>query len=148
VLQITFIFVALVLALNGFYHKFLQFQAVGPKETPIVLIVSIVFLCIGFFAGFFLIWIPTIMLFYHVYLVGTNQTSYETARPYKCQYFKDLPKGAQKFDKGVWNNYKELWSSSNGKFIDWNVSSKPDPGNCCKSMCCLCINENGDCCCD
>lgn len=145
--QIVFIFTALVLALHAFYLKIHQFQELG-NGNPAWLIAQIVVMMVLFFIGFFLIWLPIIMLVYHAYLVATNQTSYETGRPYKCEYFKNIPKDSAKFDQGVWKNCLQFLFDKTDKFVDWKVNSEKESGNCCKTLCCLCINESGDCCCD
>lgn len=60
--QIVFIVVALIIAAHGFYLKIYQFQKLNQFQMPILLLISTLVILVGFFIGFFLVWLPVIMV--------------------------------------------------------------------------------------
>jgi len=97
------------------------------------------------------------MLLVHFHLISTNQTSYESARPMKCNYFDKIPNSAKKFDEGFIENWKQTYRLSKqhsqkagmNAFEDWKISA--DDGkdsNCMKQYLWCCVYQDGGCCCD
>jgi hypothetical protein len=163
VAQIILILVVLALAVNGEYNLFTQMstfdfdhrrmqtdsRASEQNFKNLWLLAKAIAIGIGGLVAFFIMWLPLIMLSYNMFLISTNQTSYEIDRPNKCDYFDGVPKNSSKFDEGVIENWKDFFKScwSGNQFKKWKISKEP-VSNCCRSFCFCCINENGGCCCD
>ncbi|CAI5734136.1 unnamed protein product [Hyaloperonospora brassicae] len=65
------------------------------------------------------------LLGYQVFLISTNQTSWEHARRSSITYLQDLPDSRSPFDRGVLRNW---WVFvSNGDSNKWVHESAPDP---------------------
>ena len=110
------------------------------------LVLKAISIAIGGFIAFFILWLPLIMMSYNIFLISTNQTSYEIDRPKKCDYFDGVPRNSAKFDQVVLNNWKDFYfNSQSEKYSTWKISKEP-VSNFCRSFCFCCIDENGSCC--
>eukprot|EP01080_Neovahlkampfia_damariscottae_P009036 gene9036-1134_t len=160
--QVILISIVVLLAINGEYNIYLKMSKIqfaensaarNPKllienSENLWLVFKAVCIAIGGFIAFFIMWLPLIMMSYNIFLISTNQTSYEIDRPKKCDYFDGVPRNSAKFDDGVINNWKDFYSGGNSeKHSIWKISKEP-ASNCCRSFCFCCIDENGSCCCD
>jgi palmitoyltransferase len=66
--------------------------------------------------------IPVGLFVFHIYLVVTNQTSWEVTKRSKISYLKDLPESVFPFDEGIMKNTAEFWCINKDKV--WEISSE------------------------
>jgi palmitoyltransferase len=71
--------------------------------------------------GIFLL--PSLMLFYHTFLMLTNSTTWEQTRRRQITYLKDLPRDLNPFDLGWVNNVKQFFTVMPYQRINWSVEA-------------------------
>ncbi|TDH73423.1 hypothetical protein CCR75_008089 [Bremia lactucae] len=65
------------------------------------------------------------LLCYQIYLISTNQTSWEHARRHSITYLQHLPDKRSPFDRGILQNWVDI--ITNGDRNNWVHSSVPNP---------------------
>eukprot|EP01117_Protostelium_nocturnum_P002317 TRINITY_DN12980_c0_g1_i1.p1 TRINITY_DN12980_c0_g1~~TRINITY_DN12980_c0_g1_i1.p1 ORF type:complete len:333 (+),score=86.53 TRINITY_DN12980_c0_g1_i1:192-1190(+) len=88
----------------------------------------------------FLLPVPSILLFFHLYLVFTNQTTWERTKRNHITYLKDLPDHSMPFDRGCHRNLYNFFMKPDVE-VEWMYDPHPTQTLAGK----LCDNEHYSC---